>query len=221
MSNFWSIDWQSVAALDDGPVVISIRTIRRQEILQAAFHTLQKRGITATTIESVAKELKTPKSLIHYHFQNKQELIVLALRYAHALRQRSIVEKLKTVRSPSERIWTIISVNLSPAYVNPDWSNVWISFTAKSLDEPEFAALQRVIRRRERSNLLHALRQITSEDIAVNSVQAIMALVEACRLWTGYISGYFSENAISMVKDYLLNNVPGFDPAAANSVDKQ
>jgi AcrR family transcriptional regulator len=210
-----------ISASDDGHVVISIRTIRRQEILQAAFHTLQKRGMTATTIESVAKKLKAPKSLIHYHFQNKQELIVLTLRYAHALRQRSIVEKLKTARSPSERIWAIVSVNLSPAYVNPDWSNVWISFTAKSLDEQELAILQKVIRRRERSNLLHALRLITSEHVAVDSVQAIMALVEACRLWTGYISGYSSENAVSMVKDYLLNNVPGFDPAAVNCVDQQ
>jgi TetR/AcrR family transcriptional regulator, transcriptional repressor of bet genes len=202
-------------------VVISIRTIRRQEILQAALHTLQKRGMTATTIEGVAKELKTPKSLIHYHFQSKQELIFLTLRYAHAQRRRSIVEKLKTARSPSERLWSIVSVNLSPAYVNPDWSNVWISFTAKSLDEQELAVLQKVIRRRERSNLLHALRQITSEDIAVDSVQAIMALIEACRLWTGYIPGYASENAIAMVKDYLLRNVPGFDPAAATGVKQQ
>jgi TetR/AcrR family transcriptional repressor of bet genes len=174
--------------------------------------------MTATTIESVAKELKTPKSLIHYHFQDKQELIVLALRYAHGLRQRSIVEKLRTARSPSERIWTIVSVNLSPVYMNPDWSNVWISFTAKSIDDEEFAVLQRLIRRRERSNLLHALRQITSEDGAVSSVQAIMAMVEACRLWTGYISGYSSEHATSMVKDYLVNNVAGFDPAAVKSV---
>lgn len=189
-------------------MITSIRSIRRQELLEAALEVMKRDGFHAATVERVAKECGSSKGIVLHNFRDKQELILLTLRYAHALRRRDIVERLRKAKSPSERVWAILSVNLGETHLTHAHCNLWISFTAMALNDAQFARLQVVIRRRENSNLLNAFRQICSEAEAKRNTQGIMAMTQACRLWVGYIAGYDARQAMALMTKYLRSNVP-------------
>jgi TetR/AcrR family transcriptional repressor of bet genes len=194
--------------------VTRIKDLRRQELLSAAFEVLKRDGLSATTIDKIAVEAELSKGIIHHYFGDKHGLIIAVMRHIHAQRRNEIMERLRTARSPSERIWSVVSVNLGERYLNYDTCNIWISFISEAFANPDFSRLQKVIRKRERSNLLHALRQISSEADAKNSARGIMALMQGCTLWAGYIPGYGSRPATAMALSFLRANVPGFDAVA-------
>jgi TetR/AcrR family transcriptional repressor of bet genes len=194
--------------------VTRIKDLRRQELLSAAFEVMKRDGLAAATIDKIAREAGVSKGIIHHYFGNKHALIIGVLRHTHAQRKREIMERLRRARSPSERIWAVVSVNLGKRYLNHDSCNLWISFTSEAFANPEFFRLQKAIRKRERSTLLHALRQISSETDAKTSARGIMALMRGCTLWAGYIPGYGSRPATAMALNFLRTNVPGFDAAA-------
>jgi TetR/AcrR family transcriptional repressor of bet genes len=194
--------------------IIRIKDLRRHELITAAFEVMKRDGLAAATIDKIAGKAGVSKGIIHHYFGNKHALIIAVMRHIHAQRKKEIMERLRNARSPSERIWAVVSVNLGEKYLNPDSCNVWISFTSEAFANPEFSRLQKAIRKRERSNLLHALRQISSETDAKNSARGIMALMQGCALWAGYIPGYGSGPATAMALNFLRTNVPGFDAAA-------
>jgi TetR/AcrR family transcriptional repressor of bet genes len=195
--------------------ITRIKDLRRRELLAAAFEVLKRDGLPAVRLNKIAEKAGFSKGAIHHHFGDKHELIFAVLRYMNALRQKQILERLRGATSPSERIWAVVSVNLGENHLNHDACNIWISFLSETFANPHFSRLQRVIERREYSNLLHALRQISSETDARNSARGIIALMRGCTLWTGYIPGYGSKDATAMALSFLINNVPGFDAAVA------
>jgi TetR/AcrR family transcriptional repressor of bet genes len=193
-----------------------IRDIRRRELLDAAYEVLKRDGLHATTIDKIALEAGAAKGIVHHYFPNKRDLILTTLRYAHALRRNEIVRRLRLATSPHARIAAIIDVNLGETYLTHEYSRLWIATAVEALNDPEFARLQKIIRQRERSTLLHALRQLVPMSEIDEVLLAIRALVEACRLWVGYIDWYDSAHATALAYALLKARVPGFPDQGSN-----
>jgi transcriptional repressor BetI len=187
-----------------------IRDIRRRELLEAAYEVLKREGLQATTTDKIALEAGAAKGIVHHYFPNKRELILATLRYAHTLRKHEIVRRLKRASAPQARLAAIINVNLGEIYLSHEFSRLWIAAAVEALNDPEFARLQKIIRRRERSTMRHALRQLVPEREVDDVLLAIRALVEACRLWVGYIGWYDSAHAIALAYALLKARIPGF-----------
>jgi transcriptional repressor BetI len=191
-------------------IIAKIRDIRRGELLQAAYDVLKRDGLHATTIDKIALEAGAAKGIVHHYFPNKRELILGTMRYAHALRRREIVRRLRLATSPQARLAAIIDVNLGETYLSHEYCRLWIAAAVEALNDPDFARLQKIIRRRELSALLHALRQLVPEREANELLLALRATVEACRLWVGYIDWYDSSHAITLAYAMLKARIPGF-----------
>src|SRR5918994_2113150 len=187
-----------------------IRDIRRRELLQAAYEVLKRYGLHATTIDKIALQAGAAKGIVHHYFPNKRDLILTTLRYAHALRRNEIGRRLRLATSPHERIAAIIDVNLGETYLTHEYSGLWIATAVEALNDPEFARLQKIIRQRERSTLLHALRQLVPKRDTDEILLAIRTLMEACRLWVGYIDWYDSAHATALAYALLKARIPGF-----------
>jgi TetR/AcrR family transcriptional repressor of bet genes len=187
---------------------------RRQELLSAAFAVLKRHGLRATTITKIAEEADCSRGIVLHYFGNKEILLFALVRHVYELYRSEIAERLRAAKTPSERIWAIVSAHLDPKHLNRDNCNIWISIISETFTNSDLSRLQHIVRKRELSTLLHALRQISSEADAKNSASALMALMQACALWTGYITGWGSSQAIAMAASFLCSNVPGFDPAA-------
>ena len=54
-------------------------TDAREDIMRATYHVLCERGYAGLTMRAIAEEAGTSKSLIHYHFDTKEELLLAFL----------------------------------------------------------------------------------------------------------------------------------------------
>ena len=187
-----------------------IRDFRRKELLNAALAVMKRDGLHAVTVSKIANECGASKGVIHHYFKNKRELVLQTLRHAHALRRKDIVERLRAARSPQERIAAIVVVNLGETYLSHQYCSLWISLATASLNDSEFARLLYAIRQRERSTLLHALRQILPQSDVMQTLLMIRAMIEGVRLWVGYIDWYDSGYAMRHANALLKGTIPGF-----------
>jgi TetR/AcrR family transcriptional repressor of bet genes len=192
----------------------AIRNIRRQELLEAAFTIMKREGLQNTTIKKIAKEIGASKGIVHHYFKNKQELIEYTMRYAHASRRLDAAKRLRHSTTPSDRLWAVLSVILDPLYLERGFCRLWISFSAEASRDPQLARLERAIHRRERSNLLHALRQIVPEAKAKDATLGVKALIEGFRLRAALWSKDF-DPAIATIEvlSFLRQKIPAFDGA--------
>jgi TetR/AcrR family transcriptional repressor of bet genes len=193
-----------------------IPQVRRKELLKAALKVMQRDGLHAATIDKIAKEAGASRGVVHHYFEDKDDLIEQTMRFVHAARGKAIAERLRSSQSPSERLWSIVSVSLQKKFFRHDLCNVLISFNAKAFDKAGWSRLLKTIRKRERSNLVHALRPLTSENDVSKLVLGIMSILEACRLWAGYIPSFGSSRATALVLAFLKQEVPSFDHRVAS-----
>ncbi len=84
----WMADVSAAEATD---------TIER--ILDATVAVVADRGLDATTMKMIADRAGVSKSLLHYHFQSKEELLVQALNHM----ARNVVEQARTTEACSDR----------------------------------------------------------------------------------------------------------------------
>jgi TetR/AcrR family transcriptional repressor of bet genes len=187
-----------------------IRDIRRRELLEAAYGVLKREGLQATTTDKIALEAGAAKGIVHHYFPNKRALILATLSHAHALRKNEIVRRLRLATSPHERLAAIIDVNLGETYLSREYCSLWIAAAVEALNDPEFARLHKIIRRRERSTMRHALRQLVPEREVDELLLALRAFLEACRLWVSYTGWYQSRHAIALTYSMLKARIPGF-----------
>jgi transcriptional repressor BetI len=197
-------------------ILTRIRDIRRRELLEAAYEVLKREGFHATTIDKIALAAGAAKGIVHHYFPNKRELIIATLRYAHALRKKEIVRRLQAACTPQARLAAIVDVNLGETYLSHEYCRLWIAAAVEAFNDPEFARLQKIVRRREHSTMLHALRQLVPESEVEETLLALRATVEACRLWVGYIAWYDSPHAIALAYALLKVRIPGFPDHSSN-----
>jgi TetR/AcrR family transcriptional repressor of bet genes len=190
-----------------------IQDIRRQELLSAALEIVKRNGFPHATIERIAKQAGASKGIVHHYFKDKQDLIESTMRYAHAERRAALVHKLRSARTPSDRLWAVMSVILDAKYLQEGFCNAWVAFHAECFSNDRLARLQKVIHRRERSNLVHALRFFLSETDAIKAAIGIKALIEGIRfrLSGGTTYGYDSSSAAAQLLEFLRRRVPAFD----------
>ncbi len=63
----------------DRPARLSVRELRKAELIDAAIRTIAERGYDNTTIRDVAQAAGTAAGSIHYHFANREELLQSAV----------------------------------------------------------------------------------------------------------------------------------------------
>jgi TetR/AcrR family transcriptional repressor of bet genes len=194
----------------------SIKNIRRQELLDAAFKSIRKRGIQATTIASIAEEAGVSKGTIHHYFKDREELIELAVRRIFSMRHEALLRKLKTAKTPSDRLWAVVSVNLDPKYLELGFCRAWISIAAEATENVRFARLLRLHHARERSNLVHALRAMDHQPDVNSIALGLKLLFEGARHRAGLLSKKLTpEQETENVLAYLKACVPKFVMPAA------
>ncbi|HEY7748492.1 MAG TPA: transcriptional regulator BetI [Aestuariivirgaceae bacterium] len=198
-------------------VLKTIQDIRREELLSAALEVMKRDGFQHATIEKIARQAGASKGIVHHYFKNKQELIESTMRHAHSERRDALIRKLRKACNPSDRVWAAVSIILDEKYLQPGFCKAWVSFHAECHSNKRLARLQRVIHRRERSNLVQPLKSFLSETDANKVAIGIKALIEGFRfrLAGDMIPDFDSNIAIVQVLEFLRRRVPGFDQAVA------
>ena len=197
--------------------LIRIDELRRRELIKAAFSVMKRDGLHHATLAKIAGEAGASKGLVHHYFRDKQQLIELTMRYVHARKKDEVVKRLRAARTPSERLWAIVSVVLDEEYLQAGFCRAWVSFNTEAYSNSTLARLQRAIHRRERSNLADALGPFLPRREAAETAIALKAMIEGFRFRVSVISptNFDPKEPRLQVLAFLKRRVSGFSRSQA------
>jgi TetR/AcrR family transcriptional repressor of bet genes len=112
---------------------------RRVQIAQGLVSVMAKRGYDGASIGEIARAAGLTQGLVHYHFENKQEILVVALQNLVAQHDADLEERLRSVSENSERqVEAFIDFHLGLGTdAKPDVLAVWILVSGEALRQPE------------------------------------------------------------------------------------
>ncbi len=158
-----------------------IEDIRRRELIEAAYETLKERGIQGTTVARIAERVGMTPGVVQYYFKNKKKLLEHTQRYANKqLRLRNLAY-LKDSKTPRERLDAILRANVAPDLFILPTAQAWLALCVEVPHDVTFARIQRAIRKRTLSNLVHALTPLLPREEAVSFAQELSAMIDG--LW--------------------------------------
>lgn len=86
------------------------QTETQAAIRDATYRALCEHGYADLTIQKIADEFPKSKSLLYYHYENKDEILVDLLEYV--LDQYTVYDAIDKDNSPEEQLWTFIDDSL-------------------------------------------------------------------------------------------------------------
>lgn len=154
---------------------------RRAEIVNALQNVIAKVGYEGASIQAIGKEAGIAPGLVHYHFQNKQEILV---ELVHSLTETSITryeELKKNATNAREMIEAFIDAALALGKgSNKQAVAAWVVIGAESIRQEEVRELYQCNIARQLAELRNLLQDYVHENekaLSVNSIEHISTMV--------------------------------------------
>jgi TetR/AcrR family transcriptional repressor of bet genes len=155
--------------------------VRRKALISAAIDAIHARGMGQVTMGEIARRAGVSAALAHHYFGGKDQLLLATMRHLLAELGEEIQTRLAEARTPRERLSAIISGNFAACQFRPAVISAWLAFYTQAQTDPQARRLLHVYTRRLESNLLHALRELTTRERAARIAETAAALIDG--LW--------------------------------------
>lgn len=162
---------------------------RRQQIARAFLKVMAHAGYDGASINEVARKAKLAPGLVHYHFENKLEILLAAMRELLAEHAAILDEELARAAGggPVAELSAFLDVHLGlGAHSNPDALVFWVQLGGEALRQKKVAA--------ELSAALAATAGRLADILRRGSAAGVFAPVEpaaAAAALLATIEGYF------------------------------
>ncbi len=111
-------------------------TERRRQIVDALLAVMATRGYDGASIADIARRAKLAPGLVHYHFKNKLEILLAAIRMLADRHAAMLDRALASVSDPTAQIAAIMDVHLGlGAQADPEALACWVLIGAEALRE--------------------------------------------------------------------------------------
>lgn len=160
---------------------IGMEPVRRKALISAAIDAIHDRGMGQVTMGEIARRAGVSAALAHHYFGGKDRLLLATMRHLLTELGEEIQTQLAAARTPEERIGAIIRGNFSACQFRPAVISAWLAFYVQAQNDMEARRLLRIYTRRLKSNLLHALSELTTRDRAEAVAEMAAALIDG--LW--------------------------------------
>lgn len=181
-----------------------MQPIRRRELINATISVVGERGTLDVTMNDIAGRAGVSTALAHHYFGAKDELLEATMWRLLTDLGFDLRRKLKTVKSPRERVSTVINVNFSVGQFSPEVVSTWLAFYVEAQRSPALRRLLRVYVHRLRSNLMAGLSQLVSAEEAAKAAEAIAALIDGFYIRRALRDGLPNPlSAITIIEDYV------------------
>ncbi|WP_323796046.1 transcriptional regulator BetI [Nisaea sp.] len=183
---------------------IGMEPIRRKALINAAIEAIHARGSFEVTMSEIARQAGVSAALAHHYFGSKDQLIVATMRHLLSELSVEIVAALRASKTPRERLSGIIQANFASDQFRPATISAWLSFYVKAQSMDEARRVLSVYARRLRSNLQHALTQLTDREHAQHIAEGTAALIDGLYLRHALLdSDPDRAAAIRLTEDYI------------------
>ena len=112
---------------------------RQTQLIKATIRSIAKRGLSETTIATVAKEAGLSQGIINLHFQTKDRLLVETLRYVadeYTNAWRNALDKAGP--SSAEKLAAVIEADFGKGVCDRNKLAVWFAFWGESKSRPTY-----------------------------------------------------------------------------------
>jgi len=120
----------------------AVKTLRREQLIEATIDTIARRGFQRTTLAQVAAQARMSPGIVNFYFKTKEALLhetlaALAAEYEAAWK-RAVAP---LAADPVAALDAIIDVDLGPEICNRRKVAVWAAFWAESHSRPKYRKL--------------------------------------------------------------------------------
>lgn len=159
---------------------VGMEPLRRSALVQA---TIQEIGAAQTldvTVGQIAKRAGMSTALAHHYFGGKDQIFLAAMRHILSEYRAEVVQRLTKAETPRDRAAAIIRASFDKTCFAPATISAWMTLYAASRTSRGTGTLLRIYQRRLRSNLTHALREISPHPQA--DAETLAALIDGLYL---------------------------------------
>jgi TetR/AcrR family transcriptional repressor of bet genes len=160
---------------------IGVEPLRRKALISAAIEAIHAQGMGQVTMGDIARRAGVSAALAHHYFGGKDQLLLATMRHLLAELGEEIQARLAEARTPHERLSAIIRGNFAACQFRPAVISAWLAFYVQAQTDSEARRLLRIYTRRLESNLVHALRELTTRERAARIAETAAALIDG--LW--------------------------------------
>lgn len=184
---------------------IGMEPIRKRQLILATVEAIHEVGFNRTTLHQVARRAGISPGLVAHYFRDKPGLLAATMRHLAEELREELALRLAEAETPDARLQSVLDANFSARSFAPAKVSAWVAFWGQAHGDPQLTRMQRVLRRRLRSNLIAPLR-------------ALVGVKDARRIATGlsiFIDGLSLRSALggedeldrhaarAMAQDYL------------------
>lgn len=191
-----------------------ISDIRRAELAEATFLTLQEYGVSGTTIQRVSQRAGMSHGLVHHYFKTKSDMLEAAVKLTNRRLTDEVLLLLKQAEGPRERLDAVIRGNFAPSIYTREVAQAWASCCGEAAFNPRFGRIMHMIERRLRSNLVSCLRPLLPTERVETVALGLGMLIDAAWLRCALSAdGFGRERALAQIDDYIRNHLSAAEPA--------
>jgi len=112
--------------------------LRRQQIVDGLLRTMAAQGYAGATTQAIAAASGLAPGLIHYHFHDKQEILVALVDQLAHYALRRFESRTGSASTAQERLRAYIDARLAyGADANPDAVAAWVMIGAEAVRDPD------------------------------------------------------------------------------------
>jgi AcrR family transcriptional regulator len=185
-----------------------VTEFRTAGILEAARKVFAKNGFSDATVDDIANAAGVAKGTVYLYYRSKREIYFAALKFGIEQMYDAVVEELKGVSTPQDKLRALISVKLAYFDENRDFFKIFYSELGKICIHPgaidsEFRALYLENARLVESILKEGARKKVLR--GVRTEQAAFAISDIIRgVVTHRVLGW-SKSKISQDVDFIFD----------------
>lgn len=138
---------------------------RRNEIINAFLEVMANQGYAKATIAAIADKAGLAPGLIHYHFKNKQEILLELIRQVSNLTLERYQQNLQNAKSPKEKLRAYINARL--AKDDKDTSTyvaAWVMIGTEAIRQEEVRELYEQAIKKQQKLIEDLLAELSDKD---------------------------------------------------------
>ncbi len=140
-------------------------TERRHQIVEALIKVMAKRGYERASVTTVARTADLTPGLVHYHFKNKQEILLALMGELATRLEQRIQRRDETARTPRDHLDAYIDGHVALGEdADPDAVSCWVAVSAESLRQPEVQTLYNEIVKKDLDELKRLVYDVLEEE---------------------------------------------------------
>ena len=159
---------------------VGMEPIRRTALVEATIAEIGARGSLDVTVGQIAKRAGMSTALAHHYFGGKDQIFLAAMQQILRDFGAEVRRALRTARTPIARAEAVIASSFAPACFAPATISAWMTLYASAQTNPDTLRLLRLYQARLHSNLVHALRPVSSQP--ETHAEMIAALIDGLYL---------------------------------------